>query len=213
MLLSSRLEITRERFAPSICGQTRPRYSLNVTFAVESRACLRGPPQLGPAPWRADLFKGDLVSDVEPRHRAATARDPSLGLGGDHFIQRQIRPPATRHNNHSACFSNREMLPPVGIAAALPWSCHRRNQLITVLRPTSKRSAASCRDAPPATASIARRRKSSENGLGIPRPSKSESMRLDSLIYKSSGIPRFHENGICSRQLHSDEPRRRGTIA
>ena len=37
------------------------------------------------------FFKGDVMSDVEPRHRAATAGDPSFGHRSNHFVQRQIR--------------------------------------------------------------------------------------------------------------------------
>jgi hypothetical protein len=61
--------------------------------------------------------------------------------------------------------------------------------LITVLGLTSKRSAASRRDAPDSTASIARSLKSSEYGLGIDRPPKIESLPLDSLTTRPLGMP------------------------
>src|SRR5215470_5080954 len=77
---------------------------------------------------------------------------------------------AIRLKNHFAYFSNRDTLPPLGFAAALPVSRQRRTQLMTELGLTSKCSATSRREAPDLTASIARCRKSSEYGLGIEFP-------------------------------------------
>jgi len=69
---------------------------------------------------------------------------------------------AIRFKNHFAYLSNRDTLPPLGFAATLPVSRHRRIQLMIVLGLTSKCSATSRRDAPDLTSSIARSRKSSE---------------------------------------------------
>src|SRR5215475_9338016 len=77
---------------------------------------------------------------------------------------------AIRLKNHFAYFSNRDTLPPLAFAAALPVSRQRRTQLMTELGLTSKCSATSRREAPDLTASIARCRKSSEYGLGIEFP-------------------------------------------
>jgi hypothetical protein len=67
-----------------------------------------------------------------------------------------------------------------------------------VLALTSKRSAASRRDAPDSTVSSTRSRKSKEQGFGINPPPKIESMPLDSLIQTSQGIPRFNPAETCS---------------
>src|SRR5450756_311468 len=72
-------------------------------------------------------------------------------------------------NNQLACFSNGETLPPLGFAAGLPSSLQRRSQLITELGLTSRSAATSCREVPPSTIAIARPRRSSEYGLGIPK--------------------------------------------
>jgi hypothetical protein len=105
---------------------------------------------------------------------------------------------ATSVSNQSAHFSNGETLPPLGFATALLSSCQRRSQLITELGLTSKRSAASRRDAPASTAPIARSRKSLEYGLGIANLAKKgiNACRLAHLT--TLGNPRFHPGGICS---------------
>jgi hypothetical protein len=69
-----------------------------------------------------------------------------------------------------------------GFAAGLPLSRHRCNHLTAELALTSKRSAASRRDAPISTALIARSRSSPEQAFGILNPRKGESMHEDSLI-------------------------------
>src|SRR5450756_2100673 len=56
-------------------------------------------------------------------------------------------------SSQSACFSNGEILPPIGFAAILPVSCQRCIHLTAELGLTSNRSAASRRDAPVSTAS------------------------------------------------------------
>src|SRR6266700_2955369 len=65
-------------------------------------------------------------------------------------------------NTRAACFSSGETLPPRGFGAALPLSCQRCSHLTAELTLTSKRSAASYRDAPNSTASITRSRRSAE---------------------------------------------------
>src|ERR1022692_2618796 len=102
-------------------------------------------------------------------------------------------------NNQLACSSKGETLPPLGFAAELPSSRQRRSQLITVLGLTSKSPATSCREAPPSTIAIARPRRSSEYGLGIPKSFRRESRAPDSLLHPPLGIPRFDPAGICSR--------------
>jgi hypothetical protein len=92
-------------------------------------------------------------------------------------------------NNHPACFSNGETLPPLGFAVELPSSRQRRSQLITELGLTSKSPATSCREAPPSTIAIARARRSSEYGLAIPQSFQKESGATDSLIRRPWGIP------------------------
>src|SRR5271168_2037137 len=74
---------------------------------------------------------------------------------------------ATRASSAFACFSNGDLLPPVGFALALPVSRHRCNHFTAELGHRLKLSAASRRDAPASTASITRSRKSSEYGFGI----------------------------------------------
>jgi hypothetical protein len=80
----------------------------------------------------------------------------------------------------------------------LPVSCQRRIHLIAELALTSKRSAASRRDAPDSTVSSTRSRKSKEQGFGIDLPPKNESMPPHSIIQTSQGIPRFNPAEICS---------------
>jgi hypothetical protein len=91
---------------------------------------------------------------------------------------------AISFKNHFAYFSNRDTLPPLGLAAVLPVSCQCRIQLITELGLTSKCSATSRREAPDLTSSIARSRKSFEYGLGIDFPQRIKSLATDSLIAK-----------------------------
>jgi hypothetical protein len=79
---------------------------------------------------------------------------------------------AIKFKNHFAYFSNRDTLPPLGFAAALPVLRQRRSQLMTELGLTSKCSATSRREAPDLTSSITRSRKSSEYGLGIEFPQR-----------------------------------------
>jgi hypothetical protein len=59
-------------------------------------------------------------------------------------------------NSQSACSSNGEILPPVGLAAILPVSSQRCSHFTAELALTSKQSAASRRDAPAITASSRR---------------------------------------------------------
>src|SRR5580693_6654174 len=92
-------------------------------------------------------------------------------------------------NTRAAHFSNGETLPPRAFGAALLLSCQRCNHLTAEATLTSKRSAASCRDAPISTASITRSRRSAEYDLGIVRLRKGESMPTDSPIPNPKGIP------------------------
>jgi hypothetical protein len=74
---------------------------------------------------------------------------------------------ATIPSSHSACSSNGDVLPLLGLALALPLSRQRCNHFTAELGLRLKLSAASRRDAPASTASITRSRKSSEYGFGI----------------------------------------------
>src|SRR3984893_3504601 len=88
---------------------------------------------------------------------------------------------AIRAKIQSECSSNGETLPPLCLGAALPVSLQLRHHRITELTPTLKISAASRRDAPLSTASIARSRKSVEYGLGMdlaPRANQFLQIRL-----------------------------------
>jgi len=108
-----------------------------------------------------------------------------------------------RANSQSACSSNGEMLPPVGLAATLPVSCQSCSHFTAELALTSKQSAASRRDAPAITASSRRIRKSREQGFGIeglprinalrlPHPRKIENLRFNSAEMCSSLPPVVH---------------------
>jgi hypothetical protein len=70
-------------------------------------------------------------------------------------------------SSQSARAASGDMLPPLGLAATLPVSLKRCIQLIAELALTSKRSAASRRDAPASIVSSTRSRKSKEQGFGI----------------------------------------------
>jgi hypothetical protein len=70
--------------------------------------------------------------------------------------------PAITANTRAAHFSSGDTLPPRGFGAALLLSRQRCSHLTVELTLTSKRSAASCRDAPISTASITRSRRSPE---------------------------------------------------
>src|SRR5262249_13297066 len=104
------------------------------------------------------------------------------------FKVRSVRS-GTRANINSACASNGDTLPPLVFGAA-PRPCLQRCSHFTAeLTLTSKRSAASRRDAPSfSTASITRSRRSVEYDLGIARPQKGESMSKDSPIRYPLGI-------------------------
>ena len=95
----------------------------------------------------------------------------------------------------SACCSSGETLPPRGFGAALLLSLQRCIHLTTELTLTPKCSAASCRDAPASTISIARSRKSQEYDFGIVTPRVRESMLKQSPIHDRLGIPRFKSAG------------------
>jgi len=133
-------------------------------------------------PWRTNSRQAALRLPAIRRLRIAATISSSVRSGCS----------AISASKQSACFSSGEMLPPVGLAATLPVSCQRCIHLTAELALTSKRSAASRRDAPVSTASSTRSRKSKEQGFGIDRPPKIESMPPDSLIQRPEGIPRFN---------------------
>jgi hypothetical protein len=104
---------------------------------------------------------------------------------------------AISFKNHFAYLSNRDTLPPLGFAAALPVSCQCRIQLMTELGLTSKCSATSRREAPDLTSSIARSRKSFEYGLGIEFPPANQTAVRRIAHYSALGNPlRFDNTGI-----------------
>src|SRR4029077_3985343 len=78
-----------------------------------------------------------------------------------------------------------------------PSFSHAWNHLTAELALTSKRSAASRRDAPSSTASITRSRKSDEQGLGMAHPQKTESLPK-TLPFRRSWESRFNSDGTCS---------------
>src|SRR3954454_2191973 len=94
---------------------------------------------------------------------------------------------AIRANTSVANSSSGEVLPPRGFGAALLLARQRCTHLTAELTLTSKRSAASRRDAPVSTASITRSRRSQEWAFGIVSLHKGESMHKDSLIYRVLG--------------------------
>ena len=98
---------------------------------------------------------------------------------------------ATSAKIRAANCSSGETPPPRGFGAALLLAPQRCNHLIAELVLMSKCSAASRRDAPLATASITRSRRSPEYDLGIAPPSNEESMRKASLILSLRGIPKI----------------------
>src|ERR1700719_1817536 len=121
---------------------------------------------------------------------------------------------AISFKNHFAYLSNRDTLPPLGFAAALPVSRQRRTQLMTELGLTSKCSATSRREAPDLTSSIARSRKSPEYGFGI-EFSPANQTAVGRIVHCSTvGNPlRFDHTGIRSRSLAhalNDRPARGG---
>ncbi len=119
-----------------------------------------------------------------------------------------------------AIFSRGDTLPPRAFGAALFLWRHRCSHFTAVLTLTSKRSAASRRDAPISTASMMRSLRSPEQAFGIASPRKGESMPTDfspvtsweSLRFKSVGnrfsavdlkfrsvVPRAHHRNFKSK--------------
>jgi hypothetical protein len=119
-------------------------------------------------PWRAKNRQTALRLPAIRRLRIAATTSSSVKSGCS----------AIRANSQSACSSNADVLPPVGLAATLPVSCQRCSHLTAELALISKRSAASRRDDPDATASSTRARKSKEQGLGIDRLHRINASRL-----------------------------------
>jgi hypothetical protein len=110
-------------------------------------------------PWRVNNRQTALRLPAIRRLRIATTISSSVKSGCLVIMV----------NSQSACASKGEMLPPVGLAATLLVSSQRRSHFTPELALTSKRSAASRRDAPAITASSRRIRKSIEQGFGIDR--------------------------------------------
>ena len=106
------------------------------------------------------FFKGDVVSVEKAPERAAAGFNPSLAQRCNRLYQSQVRLFGNQSQNFGGDSSSGEMLPPRGFGAALFLSCQRCSHLTAELTLTSKRSAASRRDAPVSTASITRSRKS-----------------------------------------------------
>ena len=96
---------------------------------------------------------------------------------------------ATRAKMRCACRSSGETLPPRGFGEQLPVCFHRCTHLTAELGLISKRSAASCREAPVSTVSTTRLRKSLEYDLGIAHSLGGESMHEHSLTLNLLGIP------------------------
>jgi hypothetical protein len=83
---------------------------------------------------------------------------------------------ATRASSAFACSSNRDLLPPVGFALALPVSRHRCNHFTAKLGHRLNLSAASRRDAPASTASITRSRNHQNMASALLGPPKDEAV-------------------------------------
>jgi len=81
-------------------------------------------------------------------------------------------------SSNSACSSSAGWLFSRRFAAALPVCCQRWTHLTAELALTAKRSPAARREAPPATASTTRSRKSAEHGFGIAHPPISNAARI-----------------------------------
>jgi hypothetical protein len=104
-------------------------------------------------------------------------------------------------SSHLACSSSGDVLPPHGLASALPVLRQRCSHLTAALALISKCSAASRREHPLSTLAITRCRNSAEYGFGMVRPPESESMPTHSLIDRTLGILRFYSAETCSRPL------------
>jgi hypothetical protein len=96
-------------------------------------------------PWRAKNRQTALRLPAIRRFRIAATTSSSVKSGSS----------AINFSSQLACFSNGEVLPPLGFAVVLPVSRQRRIHLTAELGLTLKRSAASRRDAPSATAAAA----------------------------------------------------------
>jgi hypothetical protein len=93
------------------------------------------------------FFNGDLVPFKEPPDRAAASAIPRWRISSK--VKSGCL--ATNSSNQAVCASNGDVLAPIGFAAALPNRATRCTHRIAELTLTSKRSAASCRDAPAST--------------------------------------------------------------
>jgi hypothetical protein len=160
---------------------------------------------LGSCVRKPELWLNSMLRSCRPVARAGRSARGSGGAGGSVWSRSAARAGRSRarmgdqsgerelgRRRGQRPRAGGEMLPPVGLAATLPVSCQRCIHLTAELALTSKRSAASRRDAPVSTASSTRSRKSKEQGFGIDRPPKIESMPPDSLIQRPEGIPRFN---------------------
>ena len=132
---------------------------------------------LKPIPCRSNKRQTALRLPLIRRPRIAATTSSSVKSGCS----------AIKPNRKFACFSNGDVLPPVGLAAMLPVLSQRCSHLTAELALISKRSAASRRDAPVITASSTRSRRSTEQGFGI--DASIESMPLHSLNSAKLRIP------------------------
>src|SRR5262245_37671558 len=143
--------------------------SMNTNLAGSSRPCLRIQRRRARATSarscsvaRRLFFDGDIMSLEKSPDRGTTPWNSLLAHRHNDLVQGQIRLLGYRANSHSTCSSNGDVLPPLSFALAYPVSRQRCNHLTAELALRLKLSAASRRDAPAATASITRSRKSSE---------------------------------------------------
>src|SRR5260370_37182422 len=150
-----------------LVDKDKPR-RIKQNLALESSAGAHGPRPLAAARQRTGFFLKLILWRRKKRPTALRLPGiPAAFLATTTSSNVKSGHAAIRFKNHFACFSNRDTLPPLGFAAALPVSHQRRSQLMTELGLTSKCSATSRREAPDLTSSIARSRKSSEYGLSI----------------------------------------------
>jgi hypothetical protein len=108
------------------------------------------------------FFEGDVVSTENLESALLLVRMRRLRSSATVSIKVRSGCPAITANTRAAHFSSGDTLPPRGFGAALLLSRQRCSHLTVELTLTSKRSAASCRDAPISTASITRSRRSPE---------------------------------------------------
>ena len=97
------------------------------------------------------FFNGDAMASKKSGQRAAAAWDSPLVKRRNDFIQREVRFLADEGEICRECFSNGEVLPPLGMGSEVPFSRKRCTHRIAELTLTSNCSAASRRDPPSST--------------------------------------------------------------